>query len=217
MVLATLLAVFVFVVGPTVIILDLIPTSIGAYASDFFEMVGRTEAVGGEPMAEWLSNWTVFYWAWWISWTPFVGIFLARISRGRRIRQFVGGVILVPSLVSLAWFAVFGGTSIEQIQGGRRFSGNADVQLFEVLQAYPLGVRTPTSGSSRSTPSPPAAVGGHPRGQPPMGGPGPVRGTDTHVRYRCSPGSDRESADLSSVSCQGVGGYLFSARACVFS
>ncbi|MBP2367104.1 choline/carnitine/betaine transport [Pseudonocardia parietis] len=138
MVLAGVLALFVFVVGPTVIILDLIPTSIGAYFTQFFEMVGRTEAVGGEPMLEWLSGWTVFYWAWWISWTPFVGMFLARISRGRTIREFVGGVILAPSLVSLVWFCIFGGTAITQSQGGAQFSDDSNVQLFEMLGAYPL-------------------------------------------------------------------------------
>lgn len=142
MVLAGLLALFVFVVGPTVIILDLLPTSIGAYFGDFFEMVGRTEATGGEPMVEWLSSWTVFYWAWWISWTPFVGMFLARISRGRTIREFVGGVILAPSLVSLVWFAVFGGTAITQAQAGTRFSDDSNVQLFQVLQQYPLATVT---------------------------------------------------------------------------
>ena len=142
MVLAALLALFVFVVGPTVIILDLIPTSIGAYFSDFFDMVGRTEATGGEPMLTWLSSWTVFYWAWWISWTPFVGMFLARISRGRTIREFVGGVILAPSLVSLVWFAIFGGTAISQAQGGRVFSDDSDVQLFQLLQAYPISAVT---------------------------------------------------------------------------
>ncbi|MBC3190464.1 BCCT family transporter [Pseudonocardia sp. C8] len=142
MVLAALLALFVFVVGPTVIILDLIPTSIGAYFSDFFEMVGRTEAVGGEPMLEWLSSWTIFYWAWWISWTPFVGMFLARISRGRTIREFVAGVILAPSLVSLVWFAVFGGTAITQSQQGVQFSDDSNVQLFEMLGAYPWATAT---------------------------------------------------------------------------
>ncbi|MBW0102358.1 BCCT family transporter [Pseudonocardia sp. KRD291] len=142
MVLAGLLALFVFVVGPTVIILDLIPTSIGAYFSDFFEMVGRTEATGGEPMLTWLSSWTVFYWAWWISWTPFVGMFLARISRGRTIREFVGGVILAPSLVSLVWFCIFGGTAITQAQGGAQFSEDSNVQLFQVLQQYPLATFT---------------------------------------------------------------------------
>ncbi|MDQ4118293.1 MAG: BCCT family transporter [Actinomycetota bacterium] len=141
MVLAALLALFVFVVGPTVVILNLIPASIGAYFTDFFEMVGRTGAEGPE-MQEWLASWTVFYWAWWISWTPFVGMFLARISRGRTIREFVGGVILVPSLVSLVWFAVFGGTAITQAASGRTFSEDSNVQLFEVLQAYPLATVT---------------------------------------------------------------------------
>ncbi|MEU6698800.1 MULTISPECIES: BCCT family transporter [Pseudonocardia] len=142
MVLAGVLALFVFVAGPTVIILDLIPTSIGAYFSQFFEMVGRTEAVGGEPMLEWLSGWTIFYWAWWISWTPFVGMFLARISRGRTIREFVGGVILAPSLVSLVWFCIFGGTAITQAQQGVQFSEDSNVQLFQVLGAYPWATAT---------------------------------------------------------------------------
>ncbi|MBN9756928.1 High-affinity choline uptake protein BetT [Pseudonocardia sp. Ae406_Ps2] len=142
MVLAAVLAFFVFVVGPTVIILDLIPTSIGAYFSQFFEMVGRTEAVGGEPMLEWLSGWTIFYWAWWISWTPFVGMFLARISRGRTIREFVGGVILAPSLVSLVWFCIFGGTAITQAQQGTQFSDDSNVQLFQMLAAYPWATFT---------------------------------------------------------------------------
>ncbi|MEQ3554435.1 BCCT family transporter [Pseudonocardia nematodicida] len=142
MVLAAVLALFVFVAGPTVIILDLVPTSIGAYFSQFFEMVGRTEAVGGQPMLEWLSGWTVFYWAWWISWTPFVGMFLARISRGRTIREFVGGVILAPSLVSLVWFCIFGGTAITQAQAGVAFSDDSNVQLFQMLGAYPWATFT---------------------------------------------------------------------------
>src|SRR3712207_9060693 len=79
---------------------------------------GRTEAAGGDAMAEWLRGWTVFYWAWWISWTPFVGLFIARISRGRTIRQFVTGVLLVPSAVSLVWFAVFGGAGVAAQRSG---------------------------------------------------------------------------------------------------
>jgi choline/carnitine/betaine transport len=143
MVLAGILALFLFVVGPTVIILDLLPTAVGAYFSAFPEMVGRTEATGGAAMLDWLSSWTVFYWAWWISWTPFVGMFLAKISRGRTIRQFVGGVILVPSLVSLVWFAVFGGTAISQQQAGLDPAA-ADTQdeLFVVLGAYPWATFT---------------------------------------------------------------------------
>src|SRR5262245_66516041 len=77
-------------------------------------MASRTDASGGASMAGWLSGWTIFYWAWWISWTPFVGMFIARISRGRTIRQFVTGVLLVPSLVSLVWFAILGGAGIHQ-------------------------------------------------------------------------------------------------------
>ncbi|MBB3677627.1 BCCT family transporter [Modestobacter versicolor] len=140
MVLALVLAVFVFVVGPTVFILNLVPEAIGAYFSDLGEMAGRTEASGGDAMAEWLRGWTVFYWAWWISWTPFVGLFIARISRGRTIRQFVTGVLLVPSVVSLVWFAVFGGAGIAAQRDGADVAGQAtsEGQLFGVLEQYPL-------------------------------------------------------------------------------
>jgi choline/carnitine/betaine transport len=140
MVLAIVLAAFVFVAGPTVFILNLLPEAIGAYFSDLGEMVGRTEAAGGDAMAEWLRGWTVFYWAWWISWTPFVGLFIARISRGRTIRQFVTGVLLVPSAVSLVWFAVFGGAGIAAQQDGADVAGQSTTegQLFGVLEQYPL-------------------------------------------------------------------------------
>jgi choline/carnitine/betaine transport len=114
MVLAFVLAAFVFVVSPTVLILNLVPGAIGDYVREFAEMSGRTGATGGDEMRGWLGSWTIFYWAWWISWTPFVGMFIARISRGRSIRQFVTGVILVPSVVSLFWFAIFGGAAIQQ-------------------------------------------------------------------------------------------------------
>jgi choline/carnitine/betaine transport len=140
MVLAISLAVFVFVVGPTIFILNLIPDAVGSYFSDLGEMAARTEATGGDPMAAWLRGWTVFYWAWWISWTPFVGLFIARISRGRTIRQFVTGVLLVPSLVSLLWFAVFGGAGIAAQRGGVDVAGQGTTegQLFAVLGQYPL-------------------------------------------------------------------------------
>jgi choline/carnitine/betaine transport len=111
MVLAVVLALVVFVAGPTLFILNLIPSAVGDYARDLAEMSSRTEAVGDEALREWMSGWTIFYWAWWVSWTPFVGMFIARISRGRTIRQFVTGVLLVPSLVSVIWFGIFGGTA----------------------------------------------------------------------------------------------------------
>jgi choline/carnitine/betaine transport len=146
MVLALALALFVFVVGPTVFILDLLPTALGSYGRDLFEMSSRTDASGGETAA-WLSSWTVFYWAWWISWTPFVGMFIARISRGRTVRQFVTGVLLVPSVVSLIWFAIFGGSAIDVQRtagdmvddaGGVNFDG----ALFQLLDHYPMATLT---------------------------------------------------------------------------
>ncbi|WP_458116379.1 BCCT family transporter [Arthrobacter sp. D2-10] len=111
MVLAVVLALIVFIAGPTLFILNLIPSAVGDYARDLAEMSSRTEAVGDESLRTWMTSWTIFYWAWWISWTPFVGLFIARISRGRTIRQFVTGVLLVPSVVSVIWFATFGGAA----------------------------------------------------------------------------------------------------------
>jgi choline/carnitine/betaine transport len=111
MVLAVILALIVFIAGPTLFILNLIPAAVGDYARDLAEMSSRTEAVGDEALRSWMSSWTIFYWAWWISWTPFVGLFIARISRGRTIRQFVTGVLLVPSVVSVIWFGIFGGAA----------------------------------------------------------------------------------------------------------
>jgi choline/carnitine/betaine transport len=140
MVLAVVLAVFIFVVGPTVLILNLVPTAIGDYFRDLADMAARTEASGGDAMATWLSGWTVFYWAWWISWTPFVGMFIARISRGRTIRQFVTGVLLVPSMVSLVWFCIFGGAAIDTQRHGVDIAGQStsEGQLFGLLEHYPL-------------------------------------------------------------------------------
>lgn len=139
MVLAIGLALFVFVVGPTVFMLNLVPTSIGSYVADLPMMAARTAAEGSET-SDWLSSWTVFYWAWWLSWTPFVGMFIARISRGRTIRQFVTGVLLVPSLVSVVWFCIFGGAAIDLQKAGTDIAGAGGLenQLFSTLEAYPL-------------------------------------------------------------------------------
>ncbi|MEV0368988.1 BCCT family transporter [Streptomyces sp. NPDC050636] len=143
MVLALILAVFVFVAGPTILILNLLPTSLGSFIGELPQLAGRTEASSGDAVGGWLRSWTVFYWAWWISWTPFVGMFIARISRGRTIRQFIGGVILVPSVVSLVWFAVFGGSAMK-LQDGKKLSGSttSEGQLFDVLHQYPLATVT---------------------------------------------------------------------------
>jgi len=140
MVLAGVLALVVFVAGPTILILNLIPTAVGAYFGDLADMAARTAATGGDATAEWLSGWTVFYWAWWISWTPFVGMFIARISRGRSIKQFVVGVLLIPSAVSLLWFAIFGGAAINLQRSGTDLAGQStEAQLFGLLNSMPLG------------------------------------------------------------------------------
>ncbi|WP_040587365.1 BCCT family transporter [Sciscionella marina] len=137
-ILGVAVALFVFIAGPTVFILNLLPTTLGDYLKDLPGMAARTEASGGLDMARWLSKNTMFYWAWWISWTPFVGMFIARISRGRTIRQFVGGVILVPSVISLVWFAIFGGAAITTQRGGLDLAARSqEGQLFGLLQQYP--------------------------------------------------------------------------------
>jgi choline-glycine betaine transporter len=139
MVLAVALALFIFLVGPTVFMLNLIPTSIGSYVEQLAMMSARTGAEGTD-VNDWLQSWTIFYWAWWISWTPFVGMFIARISRGRTIRQFIAGVLLVPSVVSLVWFCVFGGAAIHEQQSGVDLAGEGSVerQLFSLLDQYPI-------------------------------------------------------------------------------
>ena len=132
MVLAIVLAVFVFAVGPTVFILNLMPTTLGAYANDITAFSARSSATVDAAGESWLAGWTIFYWAWWVSWTPFVGMFLAKISKGRSIREFVIGVMVVPTTVSLVWFCVFGGTAIrEQTDGVMGF----DAALVMILVA----------------------------------------------------------------------------------
>ena len=140
MAIAVLLLAFLFVVGPTVFILELIPAVGGNYLTALPQMSFRTGAFGAH---EWLAQWTIFYWAWWMAWTPFVGAFLARISKGRTVREFVMGVVIVPTLVSLVWFSILGGTAIHLQRTGRAdiAAANAESQekaLFAVLEQYPL-------------------------------------------------------------------------------
>ena len=138
---AAALAIFVFVLGPTVSILNLIPGSIGNYLDNFTSMIGRTAESDNGEAGEWLSSWTLFYWAWWISWSPFVGMFLARISRGRSIREFCLGVMMIPAGLSTVWFAIFGGTAIVFERMGQSISGDStEEELFNLLHALPGGV-----------------------------------------------------------------------------
>ena len=141
MVVAFALVVFVFVAGPTIFMLNLLPTSIGAYLTDLVPMSFHSGTFGGH---DWLASWTIFYWAWWISWTPFVGTFIARISKGRTIREFVLGVLLVPTGVSALWFVVFGGAGLKLQLGGVDIAGQGSeaAGFFSMLQHYPFFVGT---------------------------------------------------------------------------
>ena len=139
---AGLLVFFLFVVGPTVFILGTFTETMGDYLTQLPGLSFATGVFGG---SEWLNGWTIFYWAWWISWTPFVGMFIARISKGRTIRQFVIYVILVPSLVSFVWFSILGGSAIDlQLNEGwspptTDTGGIAlEAALFDTLREFPL-------------------------------------------------------------------------------
>ncbi|MFC0099159.1 BCCT family transporter [Micromonospora marina] len=141
---AVALMLFVFVVGPTVYTLEVLPASVGDYLSGLVRMSTRTGAFS-DPA--WLGSWTVFYWAWWISWAPFVGTFIARISRGRTIRQFLVGVLLIPSGASTVWFAVMGGTALRTQTTGTRdlvadVGAGSEQALFGLLDALPLATLT---------------------------------------------------------------------------
>ena len=135
--LAALLLLFVLIVGPTLAILTGFVDSLWAYAQ---YLPALSNPVGREDV-NFSQGWTAFYWAWWISWSPFVGMFIARVSRGRTVREFIVCVLLIPSLVCVLWMSVFGGTAIQQVlQDGYTAAQEADlpIQLFRMLDALPL-------------------------------------------------------------------------------
>ncbi|WP_018881243.1 MULTISPECIES: BCCT family transporter [unclassified Thioalkalivibrio] len=109
LVLAVSFMLFVLIAGPTLFILRFFLDSTGGYLQQIVQLSLHTDAIGG---SQWQKDWTMFYWAWWIAWSPFVGIFIARISRGRTIREFIVGVLALPSLFVFAWMAIFGGTAL---------------------------------------------------------------------------------------------------------
>ncbi|GAA4893995.1 hypothetical protein GCM10023237_10330 [Streptomyces coeruleoprunus] len=142
--LAAGLMVFVFLIGPTVYVLDTIPASVGGYLQNVLPMATRTGAFSDHA---WLGSWTIFYWAWWLSWAPFVGTFIARISRGRTIREFLIGVLLVPSGATVIWFCVMGGSALRlESTGAADLAGaveeGAEASLFAMLDALPIGAVT---------------------------------------------------------------------------
>jgi len=144
--LMVLMLLTVLILGPTLFILGLLPEAIGSYITNFPEFATHTEAFGGQQVYEgWTSWWTVFYWAWWIAWSPFVGMFIARISRGRTVREFMLGVLILPVLFSFVWFAVMGGTALnfemdtaeEGTIVGAMFDGGSEVAMFQMFELLP--------------------------------------------------------------------------------
>ena len=137
MVLAALLLLFVLFVGPTADIIKGFFSSLGAYATNLPALSQPFDRAD----ANFSQGWTAFYWAWWISWSPFVGMFIARVSRGRTVREFIICVLLIPSLVCVLWMSVFGGTAVAQFVNDG-FEGAKDAalptQLFEMLSQLPL-------------------------------------------------------------------------------
>lgn len=143
--LTLLLILFVFVFGPTLFLLNLIPSGTLAYLDGMLDMMGKSLSWGPETV-EFQAAWTAFYWAWWIAWTPFVGMFIARISRGRSIREFVVATMAVPTGILILAFTVFGGTAITFSRDGvEGFDGTATAEqvLFALFDQLPLAQITP--------------------------------------------------------------------------
>lgn len=143
LVLAAVLALAVLLLGQPLFVLREFVQTIGDYLSNFVHLSFRTLPFQGEAGETWLGTWTTYYWGWWISWSPFVGIFIARISRGRTVREFVAGVLAVPTLVTFLWFSIMGGTAMwQQLHGsGDLISPEGKVNnvnaLFQVLEHIP--------------------------------------------------------------------------------
>jgi len=145
--LALTLMLFVLATGPTVFLLNSFFQNVGTYAAQIVSMSFRMFAY--EPNG-WMSNWTLFYWGWWIAWSPFVGMFIARVSRGRTIREFVLGVMFVPAGFTFLWLTVFGGTALDEaLAAGSGQSAivsavadNMPVALFTLLETLPLSSLT---------------------------------------------------------------------------
>jgi BCCT family betaine/carnitine transporter len=143
---AGILMVFVFLVGSTGAILSTMGTTAASYVTNVVEL----STWWGRDDEAWMQGWTVFYWAWWISWSPFVGMFIARVSYGRTVREFITAVLLVPTVVTLVWMSVFGGNALDQIQNGigelANGLGAVELAMFQMLEHLPLTAVTSLIG-----------------------------------------------------------------------
>lgn len=126
--------------GPTMYVLNLFTNTIGSYIQNLPELSFRI-APHNEEDRQWINDWTLFYWAWWIAWAPFVGIFIARVSRGRTIREFVTAVLLVPTVIVFIWFSVFGGAAIALEHNGTAMISDyiTEQMLFATFDQYGFG------------------------------------------------------------------------------
>ncbi|KMZ42292.1 MULTISPECIES: BCCT family transporter [Bacillales] len=141
LVFALLLLLLTLVLGPTSFIFDAFTSTLGSYLNNLISMSLRLTPF---TQGTWVANWTLFYWSWWIAWAPFVGMFIARVSKGRTIKEFVICVMLVPSLLSFIWFSVFGGTALhleifDQAPIGAAVQSDISTALFLALEQLPMG------------------------------------------------------------------------------
>lgn len=139
LVLALVILIFVILLGPTLLIFDMLTDSFGGYLANIVQMSLRTAPLSITDR-EWLEDWTIFYWAWWISWAPFVSMFIARVSKGRTIKEFVTAVLVAPTLLGAIWFSAFGSTAIDMQKRGVADLAKASTELtiFEMFHAMPL-------------------------------------------------------------------------------
>jgi choline/glycine/proline betaine transport protein len=139
--LAGALLIFVLIAGPTLLLLQDFIQSTGSYLQNLVRMSFDVGAAEGAEGRAWAAGWTTFYWGWWISWAAFVGIFIARISRGRTVREFVAGVLLLPTAVSFLWFTVMGGSAMHRVLDGETelLDQSVEGMLFGMLDALPAG------------------------------------------------------------------------------
>ncbi len=138
MVLACLLMAGALILGSGVKMMNTFTETLGFYLQDFLRMSTRTGA-GNPSQQEWINSWTMFYWSWWLAWSPFVGVFIARISKGRTIREFVSCVLLIPSLFSFLWFSIFGVLSTDALAADPSIAQRPFEQLlFATFEKYPL-------------------------------------------------------------------------------
>ncbi|MGI2328698.1 glycine betaine uptake BCCT transporter [Planococcus sp. YIM B11945] len=139
MVLAVILLILVLVLGPTLLILNMFTETFGAYFQNLIGLSFQSAPLNAENRS-WLNMWTIFYWAWWISWAPFVSMFIARISKGRTIREFLIGVVFAPTIFGAFWFAVFGTTAIDTQKNGFDLTAfTTEQSLFAMFSEMPLG------------------------------------------------------------------------------